>query len=94
MIVSQCKSYLYKAEINLHQAKLLFCIFIDNKTTDGDLVSSRQHGAVLLGPLVTPSVRWMVLQFSIYRTKVWRRERRKTYIHKSNLQIFIRKRHN
>lgn len=30
------------------QTKVLFCIFIDNKTTDGDLVDSRRHGAVLL----------------------------------------------
>lgn len=54
------------------KTRLLFCIFIDNKTTDGDLGNSRQHGAILFQCLVTPCVSRMVLQFSIYRTtSVW-----------------------
>lgn len=44
---------------------LVICTFIDNKTTDSDLVISRQHGAILES-LLTPCVRLMVLQFSIY----------------------------
>lgn len=58
--------------MNKHQTNVLFCIFIDNKTTDGDFVNSRQQGAVVLECLVTPCVSRMVLQFSIYRTvSVW-----------------------
>lgn len=37
-----------EAKMTTVQTKVLFCIFIDNKTTDGDLVDSRRHGAVLL----------------------------------------------
>lgn len=62
------QSCFHHSKMNKCQTKLLFCIFIDNKTTDGDLVNSRQHGAILFECLVTPCVSRMVLQFSIYRT--------------------------
>lgn len=71
--------------MNKHETKQLFCIFIDNKTTDGDLVNSRQQGAVLFECLVTPCVSRMVLQFSIYKDNISLKgrgkEKRVSYIH-------------
>lgn len=33
-------------DTNETDTELLFCIFIDNKTTDGDFVNSRQNGVI------------------------------------------------